>query len=159
MAISALLRALCRAAQWCGNARNHNELSEILAAPNYVARPAECLRPGLSGQLNVGAAQMYVSEDFLRAICQGCHVSVEEPPALVLFADGSLGAGRTHSGKRSFGARYAAAMSGCSTVAAIGAATQAGTNCGSCRSEIRNIIERQVVTRAAASSATLVTPS
>jgi assimilatory nitrate reductase catalytic subunit len=32
---------------------------------------------------------------------------------------------------------------GCTTVAAVGAATQAGTNCGSCRAEIASIIERQ----------------
>jgi assimilatory nitrate reductase catalytic subunit len=37
----------------------------------------------------------------------------------------------------------AAVTRGCSTVAAVGAATHAGTNCGSCRSDIRNIIERQ----------------
>lgn len=36
----------------------------------------------------------------------------------------------------------AAVASGCSTVAAVGTATQAGTNCGSCRPEIRNIIKR-----------------
>ena len=32
---------------------------------------------------------------------------------------------------------------GCTTVSAIGEALQAGTNCGSCRAEIRNIIESQ----------------
>jgi assimilatory nitrate reductase catalytic subunit len=32
---------------------------------------------------------------------------------------------------------------GCDSVTAIGAALQAGTGCGSCRAEIRNIIERQ----------------
>jgi assimilatory nitrate reductase catalytic subunit len=37
----------------------------------------------------------------------------------------------------------AAARGGCRTVAAIGASLQAGTNCGSCRAEIRNIIEAQ----------------
>jgi assimilatory nitrate reductase catalytic subunit len=37
----------------------------------------------------------------------------------------------------------AAVARGCSTVDAVGAATQAGTNCGSCRAEIRNIIERK----------------
>ncbi|WP_157017834.1 nitrate reductase [Mesorhizobium xinjiangense] len=35
----------------------------------------------------------------------------------------------------------AAARDGCTSVAAIGEALQAGTNCGSCRSEIRQIIE------------------
>jgi len=33
---------------------------------------------------------------------------------------------------------------GCSTVAAIGVVTQAGTNCGSCRAEIRAILETQL---------------
>ncbi len=37
----------------------------------------------------------------------------------------------------------AAARRGCRTVAAIGEALQAGTNCGSCRAEIRTIIEAQ----------------
>jgi assimilatory nitrate reductase catalytic subunit len=36
----------------------------------------------------------------------------------------------------------AAAMRGCKTVAAIGEVLQAGTNCGSCRAEIRSIIDR-----------------
>jgi assimilatory nitrate reductase catalytic subunit len=35
----------------------------------------------------------------------------------------------------------AAARTGCQTVSAIGAATQAGTNCGSCRAEIGRIID------------------
>jgi len=30
---------------------------------------------------------------------------------------------------------------GCSTVEAVGACTKAGTNCGSCRAEIRGIID------------------
>lgn len=37
----------------------------------------------------------------------------------------------------------AAVGRGCATVAAVGAATGAGTNCGSCRAEIRNIISEQ----------------
>jgi assimilatory nitrate reductase catalytic subunit len=37
----------------------------------------------------------------------------------------------------------AAAVGGCTTVAAIGNVLQAGTNCGSCRAEIKNIIEAQ----------------
>jgi assimilatory nitrate reductase catalytic subunit len=39
----------------------------------------------------------------------------------------------------------AAAGRGCRTVASIGDALQAGTNCGSCRAEIRRIIESQNV--------------
>jgi assimilatory nitrate reductase catalytic subunit len=36
-----------------------------------------------------------------------------------------------------------AARRGCRTVSAVGETLQAGTNCGSCRAEIRNIIEAQ----------------
>jgi assimilatory nitrate reductase catalytic subunit len=42
----------------------------------------------------------------------------------------------------------AAVARGCTTVTAVGEATQAGSNCGSCRAEIRNIIEQQRSTRA-----------
>ena len=38
----------------------------------------------------------------------------------------------------------AAVARGCTSVAAIGAATQAGTNCGSCRAEIRNILDARL---------------
>jgi assimilatory nitrate reductase catalytic subunit len=43
----------------------------------------------------------------------------------------------------------AAAVRGCTTVAAIGEALQAGTNCGSCRAEIRDIIDAQRSTKPA----------
>jgi len=42
----------------------------------------------------------------------------------------------------------AAAGQGCCTVAAIGEATQAGTNCGSCRPEIKRIIEEHALAKA-----------
>jgi assimilatory nitrate reductase catalytic subunit len=44
----------------------------------------------------------------------------------------------------------AAVGRGCKTVSAIGEALHAGTNCGSCRSEIRNIIDAQLATAALA---------
>jgi assimilatory nitrate reductase catalytic subunit len=34
-----------------------------------------------------------------------------------------------------------AVLAGCHTVAAVGMALQAGTNCGSCRAEIKGIID------------------
>jgi assimilatory nitrate reductase catalytic subunit len=40
---------------------------------------------------------------------------------------------------------------GCTTVEAVGAQTRAGTNCGSCRAEIRGIIEARLVLRETAS--------
>ena len=42
----------------------------------------------------------------------------------------------------------AAARGGCCTVAAIGEATQAGTNCGSCRPEIKRIINDHALAKA-----------
>jgi assimilatory nitrate reductase catalytic subunit len=47
----------------------------------------------------------------------------------------------------------AAAARGCTTVAAIGDALQAGTNCGSCRSEIRNILDARGATEPAGTDA------
>ena len=48
----------------------------------------------------------------------------------------------------------AAVTRGCTTVAAVGEALQAGTNCGSCRAEIRNIIDAHRSSSAALALAT-----
>ncbi len=50
----------------------------------------------------------------------------------------------------------AAVARGCTTVAAVGEALQAGTNCGSCRAEIRTIIDAQ---RSAAAALALAAAS
>jgi len=63
-ALAALLRALCRAAQWCSAAQNHRELAEILAAPSYISRPAAWMLHGLSGDLDVGGGEIHNTEDF-----------------------------------------------------------------------------------------------
>jgi assimilatory nitrate reductase catalytic subunit len=42
----------------------------------------------------------------------------------------------------------AAVVLGCCTVAAVGEVTQAGTNCGSCRPEIKRIIQENAVVSA-----------
>jgi NitT/TauT family transport system ATP-binding protein len=49
--LSALLRAMYRASQWCERPDNHAELAEILAEPRYVGVAPEILRMGLSGHL------------------------------------------------------------------------------------------------------------
>lgn len=66
-------------------------------------------------------------------------------------------AGRPGSGTRDKGATVcscfgvganeiaACVATGCATVAAVGTATQAGTNCGSCRAEIQAIIEAHML--------------
>jgi ABC-type nitrate/sulfonate/bicarbonate transport system substrate-binding protein len=49
--LSALLRALYKAAEWAGSTENHSELGRILAAPDYLATPAEIVERALSGNL------------------------------------------------------------------------------------------------------------
>lgn len=52
-ALAALLRALYRAAQWCGQPHNHAEAAQILAASAYLGLPAEIIARGLSGHLQL----------------------------------------------------------------------------------------------------------
>jgi len=49
--VDRLLLALSRAAAWCDEPANHEELASILAGPAYVAQPAELILPALTGQL------------------------------------------------------------------------------------------------------------
>ncbi|PZU81992.1 MAG: nitrate transporter [Shinella sp.] len=51
--LEGLLRALYRAAQWCANTENIEELAGILAARQYLALDGELLLPGLTGLLPV----------------------------------------------------------------------------------------------------------
>lgn len=61
---SALLRALCKAAEWCGNARNRGDLARILAEKIYVGRPREWLLPALEGELPDGSGDTKAVADF-----------------------------------------------------------------------------------------------
>ncbi|WP_137390668.1 CmpA/NrtA family ABC transporter substrate-binding protein [Rhodoligotrophos defluvii] len=63
-ALAALLRALYRAAQWCGDAANHQALAELLSRPDYVGCPAEWLRPALSGEIEAGDDSTVIAADF-----------------------------------------------------------------------------------------------
>ncbi|WP_439541331.1 CmpA/NrtA family ABC transporter substrate-binding protein [Hyphomicrobium sp.] len=63
-ALAALLRALCRSAQWCGATQNHRELAEILAARAVIDRTAEWMLHGLSGALDVGGGEIQQVQDF-----------------------------------------------------------------------------------------------
>ena len=51
--LAALLRAMTRAAAWCDDARNHDELAHLLSGPRYVGVPAELLRAALGGELGL----------------------------------------------------------------------------------------------------------
>lgn len=50
---AALIRALYRAAEWCDQPRNHEDLARLLAEPKYVGAPAHILLRGLSGNLTL----------------------------------------------------------------------------------------------------------
>ncbi|MBS0232274.1 MAG: ABC transporter substrate-binding protein [Proteobacteria bacterium] len=63
-ALSALLRALCNAARWCGNVRNHDELARMLAEKTYVAQPIEWMLPALGGALPIGGERTVTVTDF-----------------------------------------------------------------------------------------------
>ncbi|MFT3731104.1 MAG: CmpA/NrtA family ABC transporter substrate-binding protein [Hyphomicrobium sp.] len=62
--LSALLRALCGAAEWCGDARNRDDLARILAEKAYVGRPSEWLLPALEGELPDGSGGAKAVTDF-----------------------------------------------------------------------------------------------
>ncbi|MDH4985871.1 CmpA/NrtA family ABC transporter substrate-binding protein [Aminobacter anthyllidis] len=63
-ALSALLRAIHRAAQWCAVLANHAELAGIMAAPAYIGRPAEWMLPALSGRLGTAENSFVDVDDF-----------------------------------------------------------------------------------------------
>lgn len=63
-ALSALLRALYRAAEWCGKPSNHGELARLLSSSAYVDCPADWLLPALSGSIDAGAGETVEVADF-----------------------------------------------------------------------------------------------
>ena len=63
-ALDALLRALHRAAEWCGGPENRAELAALLAGPAYLGCPEDWLLPGLSGDLPLGDDERATVPDF-----------------------------------------------------------------------------------------------
>ncbi len=63
-ALSALLRALYSAAQWCGTPANHDELALLLSSRIYVDCPAEWLLPALRGVIAAGEGENVAVADF-----------------------------------------------------------------------------------------------
>ncbi|MFW2830337.1 CmpA/NrtA family ABC transporter substrate-binding protein [Sphingomonas sp. ID0503] len=50
-ALDRLLRALDRAAAWCDDPANHEELALLLARPDYLGQPAELIAQALAGRM------------------------------------------------------------------------------------------------------------
>ena len=65
--VSRLIIALDRAARWCDDAAHHNELADILSAPEYIAAPTSIIRRVLSGEFSLDArgAKRVVPDYFL----------------------------------------------------------------------------------------------
>ncbi|TYR35473.1 ABC transporter substrate-binding protein [Mesorhizobium microcysteis] len=63
-ALTALLRALYRAAEWCGSSENLGDLARILASTHYIDCPQEWLMPALIGAVEVGPSQVVAVPDF-----------------------------------------------------------------------------------------------
>lgn len=49
--LQSLVRALYRAAQWCGTHENHGALVRILARPEYLGQPASVIAPAIDGSI------------------------------------------------------------------------------------------------------------
>lgn len=64
-ALDALLRALYRAAEWCGRPAHHADLARLLAGPGYVDCPEEWLMPALSGEIRDGGTVVRVPDFFV----------------------------------------------------------------------------------------------
>lgn len=63
-ALRTLLRAIYRAALWCAEPANREELAALLAGPAYVDRPADWMMPALSGDIRVGDGKTVSVHDF-----------------------------------------------------------------------------------------------
>jgi ABC-type nitrate/sulfonate/bicarbonate transport system substrate-binding protein len=63
-ALAALLRALYRAAEWCGTPANRGELARLLAGPAYLDSPSNWMRPALEGMIRLGGDEVVAVADF-----------------------------------------------------------------------------------------------
>ncbi len=63
--LSALLRALHRAARWCQDPANRNDLAELMAQSGHLAMPAALQMPILTGHLDLGGEIVDVDDFYL----------------------------------------------------------------------------------------------
>jgi NitT/TauT family transport system ATP-binding protein len=62
--LDALIRAVYRAAVWCGDAANRDELASILSRPDYIGVAADAILPALSGTIVLGNGETAHDPDF-----------------------------------------------------------------------------------------------
>jgi NitT/TauT family transport system ATP-binding protein len=63
-ALAALLRALYRAAVWCAEPQNREELAGILSDAAFVGGPPEWLMPALTGRMRIGPGTEAAVDDY-----------------------------------------------------------------------------------------------
>ena len=125
-----------------------SELAEYLDAPRGVIRMAAFRAGRFDGCLFVGPAQAPPQWDVVRARFESGALAEHERRILL---SGRSGDGTTETGPlicACFGVKLSAIhevmAAGVVSVADIGRALRAGTNCGSCLPELRGIVERGV---------------
>lgn len=64
LVLEALLRALYRAAEWCGNPDNIEELAGILAGQRYLSMEGHLLLPALTNTIAIAPGQTVAVDDF-----------------------------------------------------------------------------------------------
>lgn len=64
VALAALLRALYRAAEWCGLPDNHRDVARMLSGANYLDCPPDWLMPALRGAIEVSQGEVVSVPDF-----------------------------------------------------------------------------------------------
>jgi two-component system, oxyanion-binding sensor len=62
--LAALLRAMFKAAEWCGNPENHRRLAAVLALPEHINQPAHLIEAGLTGRFINGHKTTVAIDDF-----------------------------------------------------------------------------------------------
>lgn len=68
--LDALVRAIYRAAEWCGQPENHAELAATLSGPDYIDVSETALLPALSGKLALGNGQTVNDPNFFIAFAR-----------------------------------------------------------------------------------------
>jgi len=63
--LHALLRALYRSAEWCGQSSNHLELVSLLSSPDYLGQSVDVILPALDGSI-LGEASSATLPDFFQ---------------------------------------------------------------------------------------------
>jgi two-component system, oxyanion-binding sensor len=62
--LAAMLRALYKAAAWCGDHNNHNELARLLARPDYLNQPSALIETALTGRFTSQGENVLMVDDF-----------------------------------------------------------------------------------------------